>query len=141
MLSWVWGLICLLSKKLLNLYCNKPKWQGPTSKGLGSQDSTCESVSRQQDRPACFCGCCGHFQKGEIAVSRRTNPCYFQQTRSFTRLGRLCGVATYVCPMHPCVPPSLHTRAVCSKEQILSVWFSSKVFLKEVLLFQMCKAT
>lgn len=99
MLSWAWCLICLFNKKLLNLY-NKAKWQGPTLKGLGRQDRACESASGQQDRLACFCGCHGHFQKGEPAVSRRIYLCYSWQTQSFTQLDKLWGVVIYVCLTH-----------------------------------------
>lgn len=74
-----------------------------------------------------------------MAMSRRTNLCSSRQTQSFMWLGKPRGIAIDMCLRHTCVLPSTHK--IYFFERTDSLWFSSKVFLKEVLLFQMCKVT
>lgn len=111
--------------------CTKPgDMEFHVLKGLGRVDSTCESVSWQQDRPASCWGCCSHSQKGEGAVSRGKKSAALCRQELHTALQVV--PSCYVFLMHT---PSAHTSSVYLKEQILSLWISLGGFVKKVLPF------
>lgn len=76
------------------------------------------------------------FLEGDMAVSRRTNMCFCRQTQP-----HVAGQVTWSCCRRV---PQAHTCSTFYTENLFLwknrffVWFSSQVFLKEVLLFQMC---